>query len=97
MDFLNTMTSQDTRNLDEPHRVFESMVLHKDGYLSLDSFIDRAQEIVLQDCAYMIGGLEEEFQSLSGKRLLIAGGASFLGYYLVQAIMHWNLLQTKSQ
>ncbi len=97
MDFLNTMTSQDTSNLDEPHRGFESMVLHKDGYLSMDSFIDRAQEIVLQDCAYMIGGLEEEFQSLSGKRLLITGGASFLGYYLVQAIVHWNLLQTKSQ
>ena len=76
----NKMTSQDTSNLDEPHRVFESMVLHKDGYLSSDSFIGRAQEIVSQDCAYMIGSLEEEFQCLSGKRLLITGVANFLGY-----------------
>ena len=27
---------------------------------------------------------------LSGRNLLIAGGAGFLGYYLVQAALHWN-------
>ncbi len=27
---------------------------------------------------------------MAGKRLLIIGGAGFLGYYLVQSVLHWN-------
>lgn len=34
--------------------------------------------------------LEQEFATMSGGRLLITGGAGFLGYYLVQAVLHWN-------
>ncbi len=34
--------------------------------------------------------LEREFGELSGGRLLITGGGGFLGYYLVQAALHWN-------
>jgi nucleoside-diphosphate-sugar epimerase len=34
--------------------------------------------------------LREEFAAMSGGRLLITGGAGFLGYYLVQAALHWN-------
>jgi nucleoside-diphosphate-sugar epimerase len=36
--------------------------------------------------------LEPELARLSGKRLLITGGAGFLGYYLVQTILQWNKL-----
>jgi nucleoside-diphosphate-sugar epimerase len=32
----------------------------------------------------------EELDRLEGKRLLITGGAGFLGYYFVQAALHWN-------
>ena len=38
----------------------------------------------------MVGQGSEEFARLSGRRVLIAGGAGFLGYYLVQAPLHWN-------
>src|SRR5262249_61412402 len=36
------------------------------------------------------GNRREEFGRIAGKNLLIAGGAGFLGYYLVLAAMHWN-------
>ena len=46
--------------------------------------ISNAKNVVLSDLEYMCSNLKEEFLLLSGKRLLIAGGAGFLGYYLVQ-------------
>ena len=27
---------------------------------------------------------------MAGRNLLISGGAGFLGYYLVQGVLHWN-------
>ena len=27
---------------------------------------------------------------MAGKKLLIVGGAGFLGYYLIQVILHWK-------
>ena len=36
--------------------------------------------------------MSDELNIISGKRLLITGGSGFLGYYLVQAIVKWNLL-----
>lgn len=55
-----------------------------------------AAEIVQDDLAYMAKGLDQEFSSMSGKSLLIVGGAGFLGYYLVQSVLHWNKVSSKA-
>jgi len=49
-----------------------------------------AREVVQSDLVYICDRLVEELPSLAGKRLLITGGAGFLGYYLVQSVLHWN-------
>ncbi|MCG3118826.1 MAG: dTDP-glucose 4,6-dehydratase [bacterium] len=49
-----------------------------------------SQEIVNQDLEYICRNLKDELAEMAGKRLLITGGAGFLGYYLVQSILHWN-------
>jgi nucleoside-diphosphate-sugar epimerase len=50
----------------------------------------KAREIVETDLEYMGRALSGEFSKLAGKRLLIIGGAGFLGYYLTQSVLHWN-------
>lgn len=52
--------------------------------------MDTAEDVVKSDLAYICKNLTEEFSTLSGKNLLITGGAGFLGYYLVQSVLHWN-------
>ena len=50
-----------------------------------------AAQVVANDLEAICQDLSEEFSTMSGRRLLIAGGAGFLGYYLLQAALHWNL------
>jgi dTDP-glucose 4,6-dehydratase/UDP-glucuronate decarboxylase len=46
--------------------------------------------VIETDLAQLADQLREELPALAGKRVLVAGGAGFLGYYLVQAPLYWN-------
>lgn len=49
-----------------------------------------AQDVVAADLAHIHTNLDAELRTMAGSHLLITGGAGFLGYYLVQAIVAWN-------
>jgi UDP-glucuronate decarboxylase len=49
-----------------------------------------AQRVVEDDLEYICINLAKEFPQIAGRRLLITGGAGFLGHYLVQTVLHWN-------
>ncbi len=53
-----------------------------------------ANDVVVSDLDYICDQLKEEFPIMSGKRLLITGGAGFLGYYLTQSIFRWNTINS---
>jgi UDP-glucuronate decarboxylase len=49
-----------------------------------------AADLIAADLTSICGSLANEFAAMAGKRLLITGGAGFLGYYLVQSVTHFN-------
>jgi UDP-glucuronate decarboxylase len=49
-----------------------------------------AADVVAADLDHLARALREEFATMAGDRLLIVGGAGFLGHYLVQGALYWN-------
>jgi UDP-glucuronate decarboxylase len=52
--------------------------------------LQSAAQVVEHDLSYIADRAGAELDALAGKRLLITGGAGFLGYYLVQTALHRN-------
>jgi hypothetical protein len=52
--------------------------------------VNSARKVVEIALDHIVVNLKEELPRISGKHLLITGGAGVLGHYLVQAITHWN-------
>lgn len=46
--------------------------------------------LLAEDLETICVDLDAELGRIAGKSLLITGGGGFLGYYLVQAALHWN-------
>jgi len=55
-----------------------------------------AEEVVKNDLEYICDNLREELACMSGKALLVTGGAGFLGYYLTKTVAHWNQREARS-
>src|SRR5262245_17164360 len=48
------------------------------------------KNIIQADLNLITNRLDPEFAQMAGRCVLIAGGAGFLGYYLVQGALHWS-------
>ena len=46
--------------------------------------------VVEEDLEYIVSSLEQELEEMADARVLLTGGAGFLGYYLTQALARWN-------
>lgn len=55
-----------------------------------------AQDVINTDLEYICSNLETELGAISGRKLLISGGAGFLGYYLIQAVLYRNKKEDES-
>jgi UDP-glucuronate decarboxylase len=53
--------------------------------------MQNAKAVIETDLDHILDQAGAEMAAMAGKRLLIVGGGGFLGYYLVQAALHWNI------
>lgn len=60
------------------------------------SHLRAAADVVTADLDYCCAQLRDELSRMAGGRLLLTGGAGFLGYYLVHAIVEWNRRVSRS-
>ena len=54
-----------------------------------------SDDVVRGDLDYICQKADGELSELAGKRIAITCGAGFLGYYLVQSLLHWNEVSGK--
>jgi nucleoside-diphosphate-sugar epimerase len=52
--------------------------------------VESLGELLDRDLEHIRAELQEEYAAMAGGHLLITGGAGFLGYYMVQGVLHWN-------
>ena len=52
--------------------------------------MESLEQLLHTDLEYIGANAREAFRRMEGRRLLLTGGAGFLGYYLVQGVLHWN-------
>lgn len=48
------------------------------------------RQLLDEDLDAICADVAAEFSEIAGSRLLVTGGGGFLGYYLVQSVLHWN-------
>jgi nucleoside-diphosphate-sugar epimerase len=52
--------------------------------------LESLRELLDRDLDYVCENLRDEYRAMAGRRVLMTGGAGFLGYYMVQGVLHWN-------
>lgn len=52
--------------------------------------LQSAEDVVQADLSYIAETLKDEFDEMKGCHILLTGGAGFLGYYMIQAVLWWN-------
>ena len=72
----------------EPGRRYAPTVVNRPA--SAPDRVALAAEVRLADLEHVVDSCRDELVELAGSRILITGGAGFLGYYLVQVPLHWN-------
>lgn len=54
------------------------------------SLATNADAVVREDLDFIVERANAEMEQMSGRGLLVVGGAGFLGHFLVQSALHWN-------